>query len=99
MAKKYGGGQTDDFFVTEHEYIFGYRKTNDFKWYDKTLEANENDFKYEDLNSKYNITKLEKWESSSHREDRPTMYFLIKNPDGKDEKVGNALIDSLKNYL
>ena len=24
--KKYGGGQTDEFFVTEHEYIFGYRR-------------------------------------------------------------------------
>lgn len=80
--KKYGGGQTDDFFVTEHEYIFGYRKSSKFKWFDKTLEVDINSFKYEDEKGKYNITKLEKWGSSSHKEDRPTMYFPITDPDG-----------------
>lgn len=82
--KKYGGGQTDEFFVTEHEYIFGYRKTDKFKWYDKKLEASIDDFKYEDEKGKYNITKLEKWGSSSHREDRPTMYFPILDPEGNE---------------
>ncbi len=80
--KKYGGGQTDEFFVTEHEYIFGYRKTAKFKWFDKTLDADIQSFKYEDKLGKYNITKLEKWGSSSHKEDRPTMYFPITDPDG-----------------
>lgn len=80
--KKYGGGQTDEFFVTEHEYVFGYRKTEKFKWFDKKLEASVDDFKYEDENGKYNITKLEKWGSSAHKEDRPTMYFPIIDPDG-----------------
>lgn len=82
--KKYGGGQTDEFFVTEHEYIFGYRKSKDFKWLDKNLEANEKDYKYKDAKGNYSITKLEKWGSSSHREDRPTMYFSIKDPDNND---------------
>lgn len=82
--KKYGGGQTDEFFVTEHEYIFGYRKTNEFKWFDKTLEVDIKNFKYQDEKGKYNITKLEKWGSSAHKEDRPTMYFPIKDPDGND---------------
>lgn len=82
--KKYGGGQTDEFFVTEHEYIFGYRKTKSFKWFDKKLEASVDDFKYEDTIGKYNITKLEKWGSSAHKEDRPTMYFPITDPDGNE---------------
>lgn len=82
--KKYGGGQTDEFFVTEHEYIFGYRKTNKFKWYDKHIEPDLSQFKYEDEKGNYNIVKLEKWGSSSHREDRPTMYFPIIDPDGKE---------------
>lgn len=82
--KKYGGGQTDEFFVTEHEYIFGYRKTSDFKWFDKNLVADESNFKYKDDKGSYSITKLEKWGSSAHREDRPTMYFPIIDPDGNE---------------
>lgn len=82
--KKYGGGQTDEFFVTEHEYVLGYRKTADFKWIDRTLEADINDYKYQDNIGRYSITKLEKWGSSAHKEDRPTMYFPIKDPDGND---------------
>lgn len=82
--KKYGGGQTDEFFVTEHEYIFGYRKTSEFKWFDKNLEVDESNFKYKDNKGSYSITKLEKWGSSAHREDRPTMYFSIIDPDGNE---------------
>ena len=82
--KKAGGGQTDEFFVTEHEYIICYRKSSDFRWIDFKLEAKIEDFKYEDANGKYTIVKLEKWGSSAHKEDRPTMYFPIKAPDGTD---------------
>lgn len=80
--KKYGGGQTDEFFVTEHEYIFGYRKSPKFQWYNKNIDANIDDFKYQDEKGNYSIAKLEKWGSSSHKEDRPTMYFPIIDPDG-----------------
>ena len=82
--KKYGGGQTDEFFVTEHEYIFGYRKSSKFQWYNKNIEANIDDFKYQDDKGNYSISKLEKWGSSAHREDRPTMYFPITDPDGNE---------------
>lgn len=82
--KKAGGGQTDEFFVTEHEYIICYRKSSDFRWIDFKLEAKIEDFKYEDAKGKYTIVKLEKWGSSAHKEDRPTMYFPIKAPDGTD---------------
>lgn len=82
--KKTGGGQTDDFFVTEHEYVLGYRKSPEFKWIEYQDEANIEDFKYSDSKGRYTIVKLEKWGSSAHKEDRPTMYFSIIDPDGND---------------
>lgn len=82
--KKTGGGQTDEFFVTEHEYIMGYRKTNAFKWVEYNEDANPNDYKYEDDLGKYKIVKLEKWGSAAHKEDRPTMYSSITDPDGEE---------------
>lgn len=83
--KKSGGGQTDEFFVTEHEYIFGYRKSSQFIWNDKHEKIDQNEYKYTYSDgSLYKIIKLEKWGSSSHKEDRPTMYFPIKDPDGND---------------
>ena len=84
--KKTGGGQTDDFFVTEHEYILGYRKSDSFEWLNFYEDLSEDDFTYfdEKRKEKFSISKLEKWGSSTHRWDRPTMYFPIKDPDGKD---------------
>lgn len=84
--KKSGGGQTDDFFVTEHEYILVYRKTSQFKWLDYSEDAKESEFKYDDHDGKgkYSITKLEKWGNSAHKEDRETMYFPIFDPDGNE---------------
>lgn len=81
--KKYGGGQTDDFFVTEHEFILVYRKSSEFKWIDETIPASAIAYRSEDENGKYKTIKLAKWGSSPHKEDRPTMYFSITNPDGK----------------
>lgn len=82
--KKTGGGQTDEFFVTEHEYVLGYRKSLEFKWIEYQDEANIEDFKYSDIKGKYTVVKLEKWGSSAHKEDRPTMYFSIVDPDGNE---------------
>ena len=84
--KKSGGGQTDEFFVTEHEYILAYRKTPYFEWIDFVEDIDEKSFKYDDKNGKgkYCIAKLEKWGSAAHKEDRPTMHFPIKSPDGND---------------
>lgn len=82
--KKSGGGQTDAFFVTEHEYVFVYQSSSKFSWIDPQKIISQDNFKYEDERGKFNIVKLEKWGSSAHREDRPSMYFPIKNPKGKD---------------
>ena len=84
--KKSGGGQQDDFFVTEHEYILSYRKSDAFQWIDFNEEAVESKFKFDDNDGKgkYDIVKLEKWGSAAHREDRKTMHFPITDPDGND---------------
>ena len=80
--KKAGGGQTDEFFVTEHEYVLVYRKSPLFVWIDDTIEADAG-FNKEDEVGKFKAVKLEKWGSSAHKEDRITMWFSITDPDGK----------------
>jgi adenine-specific DNA-methyltransferase len=82
--KKEGGGQTDDFFVREHEYIIVYRKSVEFVWKDEEISNNETSFNKEDENGKYKAVKLAKWGTGSRKEDRPTMCFPIKNPDDKN---------------
>lgn len=82
--KKSGGGQTDIYFVTEHEYILVYQKSAAFKWIDPVEIQSLDEFKNEDERGKYNLVKLEKWGSSAHKEDRPSMYFPIKNEQGND---------------
>ena len=82
--KKSGGGQTDRYFVTEHEYILVYQATNKFCWKDIQVEKSKKNYKYKDEKGFYNLIKLEKWGSSAHKEDRPSMYFPIKNPNGED---------------
>ena len=82
--QKSGGGQTDRYFVTEHEYILVYQATNKFCWKDIQIEKSRKNYKYQDEKGSYNLIKLEKWGSSAHKEDRPSMYFPIKNPDGED---------------
>ena len=81
--KKSGGGQTDDFFVTEHEYILCYRRTSAFVWVDETIPISSKGYKSEDNKGKYRLVKLAKWGSSAKREDRPTMYFSLTSPDKK----------------
>ena len=96
--KKSGGGQTDEFFVTEHEYVLVYRKTNMFKWLDEIIDKSANGFACEDEKGKFRLVKLEKWGTAAKREDRPTMYFPIKNPDGENfypvAPDGNAMSTS-----
>lgn len=81
--KKSGGGQTDDYFVTEHEYVLVYRKTDEFQWLDEYIES-KGSYNHEDEHGRYKAVKLEKWGSSAHKEDRLTMWYSIKDPDGKN---------------
>jgi adenine-specific DNA-methyltransferase len=80
--KKEGGGQTKEYFVTEHEYIVVYRKTEKFIWGDDSLGETDADYHFEDANGKYKTVKLAKWGNTARKEDRPKMYFPIAAPDG-----------------
>lgn len=82
--KKEGGGQADAYFVTEHEYILVYAKSEKFKWKDEEIPANESEFNKEDDRGKFTAVKLAKWGNTARREDRPKMYFPIKAPNGKN---------------
>lgn len=82
--KKSGGGQTDEFFVTEHEYILVYRKSRSFKWIDNSFMRDEKSYQYEDDFGKFRLIPLAKWGNSARREDRPTMYYPLINPEGKE---------------
>ena len=81
--KKEGGGQTDKYFVTEHEYVLCYAKSDEFEWLDEVVPADEASFNKQDERGKYAAVKLAKWGSAARREDRPKMYFLLIAPDGK----------------
>jgi len=83
--KKEGGGQTDSYFVTEHEYIVIYAKSELFNWLDEEVDIDDSSFNREDDNGKYKLVKLEKWGTGARKEDRPSMYFPIINP--KNEKT------------
>jgi adenine-specific DNA-methyltransferase len=82
--KKEGGGQADSYFVTEHEYILVYAKSNEFRWLDELIPIDETQYNKEDVNGKFTAVKLAKWGNTARREDRPKMYFPIKSPDGKN---------------
>jgi len=81
--KKEGGGQTKEHFVTEHEYIVIYSKSDEFKWIDDAIEGDDTAFNKEDENGKYKLVKLAKWGNTARKEDRPKMHFPIIAPDGK----------------
>jgi len=82
--KKSGGGQADEQFVTEHEYILCFSRSASFLWQDEQKEVSVSDYRFSDDEGNFRITKLAKWGNTARREDRPSMYFSIKAPDGSD---------------
>lgn len=81
--KKAGGGMDSEFFATEHEYIFVYKKKS---WgiLNEQVPPEEKDYTQIINGRKAALMKLEKWGASSYREDRPSLYYSIKDPDGND---------------
>jgi adenine-specific DNA-methyltransferase len=80
--KKEGGGQTDQYFVTEHEYILAYARSSEYKWQDEVIPDEGFSFNKSDEGGQFKAVKLAKWGNTSRRTDRPTMYFPIQAPDG-----------------
>ena len=81
--KKKGGGQDSQDFAKEHEYILCYSK-NEWKINDKQEQINENDFNKIINGKRATISKLEKWGIGALREDAPSLYYPIKDPNGND---------------
>ena len=86
--KKSGGGQQDDYVVTEHDYILCYAKNKDkFKLNEKTATPKISGYNFRDevKQKNYKRVKFAKWGSAALREDRPTMYDYpeLLDPDGK----------------
>ncbi len=83
--KKTGLVQSDTHFVTEHEYILVYAKDiTKTVIYHNVFEFNESDFNKLINGKRANLIKLEMWGSSPYKEDRPSLFYPIKNPSGKD---------------
>lgn len=81
--KKAGGGQDSEFFAIEHEYILVYKK-KDWQIIDDKVSPQVEDYSHIVNGRNAILMKLEKWGTSQYREDRPSLYYSIKDPDGKD---------------
>ena len=81
--KKAGGGQDSEFFVIEHENILVYRKST-WKIIDAKAVPDESDYNKVIHGRRAKLVKLEKWGTSPYKEDRPSLYYPIKNPDNED---------------
>ena len=82
--KKAGGGQADDFFVTEHEHIIVYKKSSHFSWKDQEVLDDIRNYNKKDDEGSYKLVKLAKWGNTARRVDRPSMYFPLRDPNGND---------------
>lgn len=107
--KKDGGGQAKETFVNEHEYITVYSKTDIIKWIEIVEKRKLSEYKKKDDKGNFKVTKLAKWGNTAHKEERPTMYFPIIDPDGNENypiapdntdgrwRVGKSTLEGLIN--
>ena len=81
--KKAGGGQDAEYWAREHEYILCYRKSDAYAMKFRTLQRTQTEFPKVKNGRKCKFVKLEKWGSNAYRENRPTMFYSIEDPDGE----------------
>lgn len=83
--KKTGGGQDSMFLVNEHEYVLVYAKNVDSAVKKENfINRDVKEFNHKINGKKAKLMKLEKWGIGSHREDAPTLYYSIKDPNGNE---------------
>lgn len=83
-AKK-GGGSDSSKIVTDQEYVLCYLKSDNPAGALQKVELVGETLDRQDEKGSYRRGReLNKWGSNSRREDRPTMYFPIKGPNGKE---------------
>ncbi|CAD5941365.1 site-specific DNA-methyltransferase [Planktothrix agardhii] len=73
-------------FSVSHDHVIVYQKSNDFAPIQLSKEQNSSQFKFFDkiTGKYYRRRSLRKEGSESRREDRPSMWYSIKAPDGTD---------------
>lgn len=73
-------------FSVSHDHVLVYQKSNDFAPIQLSKEQNSSQFKFFDkiTGKYYRRRSLRKEGSESRREDRPSMWYSIKAPDGTD---------------
>jgi adenine-specific DNA-methyltransferase len=73
-------------FSVSHDHVLVYQKSNDFAPIQLSKEQNSSQFKFFDKTTGkyYRRRSLRKEGSESRREDRPSMWYSIKAPDGTD---------------
>ena len=82
--KKAGGGQDSEYYAREHEYILCYRKSDAYTMQFRTSLITESKFPKIKNGRKCQFLKLEKWGSGAYKEDRPTLFYAITDPDGNE---------------
>ena len=82
--KKAGGGQDAEYWAREHEYILCYRKSDAYTMKFRTSLMPEAKFPKIKNGRKCQFLKLEKWGAGAYKEDRPTLFYAITDPDGNE---------------
>ena len=82
--KKVGGGQDAEYYAREHEYILCYRKGDAYTMKFRTSVMPEAKFPKIKNGRKCQFLKLEKWGTGAYKEDRPTLFYAITDPDGNE---------------
>lgn len=78
-------GQGTSRLINELDYILVYSKTKEAYFNGLAFSSeDEKIYNQRDENGKYLIRPLRKTGGEDRREDRPSMYYAIKNPEGKD---------------
>lgn len=78
-------GQDSGGLGSSFDYILAYFRQPDVEFSGLPLDDSDLDrYQMEDGRGKYALWQLRKTGSNDRREDRPNMYFAIKNPDGED---------------
>ena len=83
--KRSGGRQDSKYYAVIHEYVLCYAKDLSNFEAGEEIKTGEVYPKYdEDKKRYYKSQLLRKWGSNSLRENRPNLYYPIKDPDGQD---------------
>jgi len=78
-------GQDADKIGSSLDYLLVYRKSANFALSGVELDNNDvSRFSFEDAKGKYSLLQMRKTGNADRRDDRPSMYYAVISPDGKE---------------